>query len=139
MGNMAMKASEVAAELDVPRAEFKASIGLCRMMGLHYSRGILVLDSFRGHVTAEVQAPLLKEKTRLGDNTRWDDIPTASSGPARQSISPESIVKGFKKSCISNALDGTEDDYLRQDISEEGRGTSEEGSCSEDGDAAASE
>lgn len=31
---------------------------------------------------------------------------------AWNSISPESIVKGFKKCCLSNAMDGTEDDAL---------------------------
>ena len=29
-----------------------------------------------------------------------------------QRISPEVIVKGFKKCCISNAVDGTDDDVL---------------------------
>jgi hypothetical protein len=29
-----------------------------------------------------------------------------------QSISPEVIVKGFKKCCVSKAVDGTDDDRL---------------------------
>jgi len=32
---------------------------------------------------------------------------------ARQRISPEVNVKGFRKCCISNAVDGTEDDKLQ--------------------------
>ncbi|KAJ8892023.1 hypothetical protein PR048_004588 [Dryococelus australis] len=63
-------------------------------------RGMLVLNSFHGHVTSEVKASLQKEKTDLV-------------------IIPE-------------------EDYLWQDVSEEGSGTSEEGSCSDD-DAVASE
>jgi hypothetical protein len=31
---------------------------------------------------------------------------------AWQHISPEATVKGFKKCCISNAVDGTDDDML---------------------------
>jgi hypothetical protein len=31
-------------------------------------------------------------------------------------ISSKSIVAGFKKCCISNALDGTEDYFLWQDV-----------------------
>jgi hypothetical protein len=34
-------------------------------------------------------------------------IPTAW-----QNISPEDTVKGFKKCCITNAMDGTDDDML---------------------------
>jgi hypothetical protein len=34
---------------------------------------------------------------------------------AWQCISPEVIVKGFKKCCISNAVDGTDDDMLWND------------------------
>lgn len=35
---------------------------------------------------------------------------------AWNSITPESIVKGFKRCCISNALDGSEDDILWEDL-----------------------
>jgi hypothetical protein len=39
---------------------------------------------------------------------------------AWQHISLEVSVKGFKKCCISNAVDGTEDDVLQNDSEEEG-------------------
>lgn len=46
---------------------------------------------------------------------------------AWNAISPESIVNGFKKCCISNAMDGTEDDILWQDDSvEQGPSTSQD-------------
>jgi hypothetical protein len=32
---------------------------------------------------------------------------------AQQCISPEVIVKGFKKCCISSAVDGTDEDMLQ--------------------------
>jgi hypothetical protein len=38
---------------------------------------------------------------------------------ARQHISPEITVKGFKKCCISSAVDGTDDSMLWDD-SEDG-------------------
>ncbi|KAJ8868198.1 hypothetical protein PR048_032007 [Dryococelus australis] len=117
---MLMKAIEVAAELDVPKAEFKVSIGWCRRMRRRFGltlqrtttvcqklpadgrelhpyiilkrktklrekplnvilrvqekgrpgallgqRGMLVVDSFCGHVTPEVKASLQMEKTDL--------------------------------------------------------------------------
>jgi hypothetical protein len=34
-------------------------------------------------------------------------------------ISSQSIVAGFKKWCIANALDGTEDNVLWQDVEDE--------------------
>lgn len=159
----------------------------CRRPGaLLGQRGMLVLDSFRGHVTAEVKASLQKEKTDLviipggmtsqlqvldvavnkpfKDKMRalyndWllcDNHPLTPSGKIKkpsvtqlcawisaawQSITSESIVNGFKKCCISNDLNGTEDDNLWQDVSEEASGTSDNGSSSEDDDddAAASE
>jgi len=42
-----------------------------------------------------------------------------------QCISPEVTVKGFKKCCISTALDGTDDDMLWNDSEEDGDVTSE--------------
>jgi hypothetical protein len=50
---------------------------------------------------------------------------------AWQCISPEVIVKGFKKCCISNAMDGTYDDMLWNG-SEEDRNVRSE--CEEDED-----
>ena len=44
---------------------------------------------------------------------------------ASQRISPEVIVKGFKKCCISNAVDGTNDDLLWNDSEEDGNVRSE--------------
>jgi hypothetical protein len=35
-------------------------------------------------------------------------------------VSPEVTVKGFKKCCISNAVDGTDDDMLRNGSEEDG-------------------
>jgi hypothetical protein len=58
---------------------------------------------------------------------------------ARQRISPEVIVKGFKKCCISNAMDGSEDDVLWSDSEEDGNfssdGEKEEVTECEDGDS----
>jgi hypothetical protein len=48
---------------------------------------------------------------------------------ARQPVSPELTVKGFKKCCISNAVDGTDVDMLWND-SEEDRNVRVE--CEED-------
>jgi hypothetical protein len=39
---------------------------------------------------------------------------------AWQHISPEVTVKGFKKCCISSAVDGTDDDMLGNDSEEDG-------------------
>jgi hypothetical protein len=58
---------------------------------------------------------------------------------AWQRISPEVIVKGFKKCCISNAMDGSEDDVLWNDSEEDENvrsdGEEEEGTECEDGDS----
>jgi hypothetical protein len=58
---------------------------------------------------------------------------------ARQRVSPEVIVKGFKKCCISNAMDGSEADVLWSDSEEDGNvrsdGEEEEGTECEDGDS----
>jgi len=49
---------------------------------------------------------------------------------AQQRISPEVIVKGFKKCCISNAMDGDDDDDDNGDMfwndNDEGGGTARE-------------
>jgi hypothetical protein len=39
---------------------------------------------------------------------------------AWQCFSPEVIMKGFKKCCISNVMDGTEDDMLWYESEEDG-------------------
>ena len=44
---------------------------------------------------------------------------------AWQCISPEFTVKGFKKCCISSALDGTDDDMLWNAKEEDGNVWSE--------------
>jgi len=46
-----------------------------------------------------------------------------------QHISPEVTVKGCKKCCLSNAVDGTNDEILWNDIEEDGNFGSE---CEED-------
>ena len=46
-----------------------------------------------------------------------------------QHISPEATVKGCKKCCISNAVDGTDDDMLWKGSAEDGHVRSE---CEED-------
>jgi hypothetical protein len=48
---------------------------------------------------------------------------------AWQHISPEVILKGVKKCCISSAVDGTEDGMLWNDGAEDGNVRSE---CEED-------
>jgi hypothetical protein len=48
----------------------------------------------------------------------------------RGRISRESILAGFKKCCISNALDGAEDDNLWQDVKYE----NDDSDCEDDGD-----
>jgi hypothetical protein len=56
-----------------------------------------------------------------------------------QRTSPELILKGFKKCCISNAMDRTEDDMLWNGSEQDGDGRSEceedEGTDCEDGDS----
>jgi hypothetical protein len=58
---------------------------------------------------------------------------------AWQCISPEVILKGFKKCCTSNAVDEAEDDILWNDSEEDGNVRSEceadEGTDCEDGDS----
>jgi len=58
---------------------------------------------------------------------------------ACQLISPEATVKDFKKSCISNAVDGTDDDLLWNGSEEDGNvrsaGEEGEGSDCEDGNS----
>jgi len=58
---------------------------------------------------------------------------------AWQHISPEVIVKGFKKCCISSAVDGTDDDMFWDGSEEDGNVRSEcegdEGTDCEDGDS----
>jgi hypothetical protein len=39
---------------------------------------------------------------------------------AQQHISPEVTLKGFKKCCISSAVDGTDDSMLWNDSEEDG-------------------
>jgi len=48
---------------------------------------------------------------------------------AWQHISPEVIMKGFRKCCISSVVDGTDDDTLCNDSKEKGNVSSE---CEED-------
>jgi hypothetical protein len=38
---------------------------------------------------------------------------------ARQHISPEVTVKGFKNCCTSSAMDGTDDDMIRNESEED--------------------
>jgi hypothetical protein len=56
-----------------------------------------------------------------------------------QRILPEVTVKGCKKCCISNAVDGTDDNTLLNDNEEDGNVNSEceedEGTDCEDGDS----
>ena len=58
---------------------------------------------------------------------------------AWQCISPEVIVKGFKQSCISSAVNGTDDDMLWNGSEEDGNVRSEreedEGTDCEEGDS----
>ena len=51
---------------------------------------------------------------------------------AWQHVSPELTEKGFKQCCISNAVDGTDDDMLWNGSEEFGNVRSE---CEEDGDS----
>jgi hypothetical protein len=56
---------------------------------------------------------------------------------ARQCILPEVSVKGFKKCCISNAMEETNDDMLRKGSEEDGNikeCEEDEGTDCEDGD-----
>ena len=57
----------------------------------------------------------------------------------RQHISPEVTVKGFKYCCMSNAMDGTDDDMWWNGSEEDGNVRSEcedgEGTDCEDGDS----
>jgi hypothetical protein len=56
-----------------------------------------------------------------------------------QCVSPQVAVKGFKKCCIANAVDGIDDDMLWNDSEEDGNVSIEceedEGTDCEDGDS----
>lgn len=123
-------------------------------------RGMLVLDSFKGHLTADVKEEITKNNTDLvvipgGMTSQLQVLDVVVNKPfkdhlrqlytdwllkgnhaltpsgklkkapvsllaewiltAWRRISPESIVSGFKKCCISNAMDGTEDDIIWQE------------------------
>jgi len=54
---------------------------------------------------------------------------------AWQCISPEVTVKCFKKCCVFNALDGTEDDMLQNGSEEDGDFKSEHEEVEEYGDS----
>jgi hypothetical protein len=58
---------------------------------------------------------------------------------AWQCISPEVTVKGFMKCCVSNTVDGTDDDMLWNDSEEDGDvmsvGEGNEDTDCEDGDS----
>jgi hypothetical protein len=45
---------------------------------------------------------------------------------AWDNISPESIIKGFEKCCVSNDMNGTEDDVLWEEDHEENSSSSDE-------------
>ncbi|KAJ8412737.1 hypothetical protein AAFF_G00116880 [Aldrovandia affinis] len=68
-----------------------------RRGGLRKRRNMLILDAFRGHLTEPVKKQV---KAMNGDLVI---IPGGMT---------KSIVSGFKKCCISNAMDGSEDDVL---------------------------
>ncbi|KAJ8343157.1 hypothetical protein AAFF_G00243770 [Aldrovandia affinis] len=72
-----------------------------RAWGLRKRRNMLVLDAFRGHLTEPVKKQLKAMNGDLSDHTGRND-----------KSATESIVNGFKKCCISNAMDGSEDDVL---------------------------
>ena len=134
-------------------------------------KSMLVLDSYRAHLTEGVKKTVKQMKSDLviipggmtsqlqvldvvvnkpfKDNLRkqysaWllsEDHPLTPTGKIKKptvfdlckwilsawsSISPDSIVKGFKKCSISNALDGSEDDCLWQEVSEDENESDEE-------------
>jgi hypothetical protein len=148
----------------------------CQQKGTLLNKcGMLVLDSFKGHLTLQVKEEMRKANTDLvvipGEMTSqlqeldvvikkpfkahlrqhyndWlleGNHALTPSGKLKKPsvtmlgewiltawgrISSESILAGFKKCCISNALDGTEDDFLRQDVAHE----NDDGDCEDDGD-----
>lgn len=139
-------------------------------------RNMLVLDAFRGHLTASVKEALRDGKTDLvvipggmtstlqpldvvlnkpfkdrvralysewmaGDNPRTPTgrlrrppLATVSGwvSEAWRSLPEEMVVRAFKKCCISNALDGTEDDMLWEAASERQSSSEESSDSSED-------
>jgi hypothetical protein len=56
---------------------------------------------------------------------------------AWQHISPDVTVKGFKKCCLSNALDGTNEICLEEDGDDRGEWEKDEGTVCEDGKSGA--
>ena len=145
-------------------------------------RGMLVLDSFKGHLTQEVKEEVKKANTDLvvipgGMSSQLQVLDVVVNKPFKDHlrqlyndwllegyhaltpsgklkkpsvallgewiltawgrISSDSIVTGFKKCCISNALDGTEDDILwREESNNYCASESEDGDCDEsDGDS----
>jgi hypothetical protein len=138
-------------------------------------RGMLVLDSFKGHLTQQVKEEMRKANTDLivipdGMKSQLQVLDVVVSRPfkdhlrqlysdwllegnhaltpggklkkpsvtilgqwiltARGRIFSKSILAGFKKCCICNALGGTEDDILWQDVEDE----NDDSDCEDDGD-----
>ncbi|KAJ8896020.1 hypothetical protein PR048_001361 [Dryococelus australis] len=94
-------------------------------------RGMLVLDAFHWHLTETVRSCTSKMKTNLtipgGMTSQLQVLDVVGTCKIKkvlpdilvkwilvswQQISKDSIIQGFKKCCISNALHRSEDDLL---------------------------
>uniref|UniRef100_A0A8C4SNJ3 HTH CENPB-type domain-containing protein n=1 Tax=Erpetoichthys calabaricus TaxID=27687 RepID=A0A8C4SNJ3_ERPCA len=84
-------------------------------------RSMLVLDAFRCHTTDNVKSRLKRHNTDLviipsGMTSILQPMDAVVNKPFKAGGNMrKTVVKGFKKYCISNMLDGTEDDILWMD------------------------
>ena len=96
---------------------------------------MLCLDAFRGHLTHEIKNKIHRLKSELvvipaGMRSAFQPLDVSVNKPFKARLSEqydrwissawtripaELVTKSFKKCCISNALDGTEDGLLWDD------------------------
>ncbi|KAJ8385136.1 hypothetical protein AAFF_G00192770 [Aldrovandia affinis] len=100
-----LKALEIAKDLNIPPTEFKASFGWCRRM-------------MRRNGLSLRRRTSLAQRLPSDFREKWNQTPPYLI-LKRKTVPKEampagiiSIVNGFKKCCISNAMDGSEDDVL---------------------------
>ncbi|KAH7954563.1 hypothetical protein HPB49_019900 [Dermacentor silvarum] len=111
------------------------SMGCRRPSALFRFPSILVMDAFRGHLADSVKRLLRDSGTELvviqcGMTSQLQPLDVCANKPLRDAVkrcyaewmrsaSAEDLVRrAFKKCGISNALNGTEDHYLREDLSD---------------------
>ncbi|KAJ8362614.1 hypothetical protein AAFF_G00365480 [Aldrovandia affinis] len=119
-----LKALEIAKDLNIPPTEFKASFGWCRRMMRRNGLSLRRRTSLAQRLPSDFREKLLsyqryviklrkKHSYPLDQMGNADQTPVFFDMPTSVTVhKKESIVNGFKKCCISNAMDGSEDDVL---------------------------